>query len=519
MLAVGCAGAPAARPPTALPDPPARIAPAPPPAAPAAPVARLRQDLARVFGAPIMAHALWGVDIRAVESGEVLYQLNSARLMMPASNMKIVTLAIAAEVLGWNHRFVTTLEAAGPIQNGVLAGDLFVRGGGDPTIGSRGGRAASVFGAWIEAVKAAGITAVTGRIVGDDQHFDEEGLGSGWAWDDLQAGYAAPAGALQYDENAAELVVAPGAQAGDPAIITLGAGTGLTIVNYAVTTPPGIPETISLRRRASQPILEVTGTVPLDGPAEGRPEPARRVTRQVAVVNPTVHFVRAFQDAMEAAGIRVSGGAVDFDDVAVQLAADGSRAERRVLARTESPPLHEMAGVLMKVSQNQYAETFLKAAGAVSGGLGTTAAGRRTAQATLRGWNLDPRGLVMADGSGLSRYNYLSPELLVQLLRLLYLDETHRKHFAASLPVAGREGTVSQRLRRTRAEGNAAAKTGSLSSVRALSGFVRTRDGEMLAFSVIANNFGIPAATVTWIADLAVEILANFTRHPAERAR
>lgn len=520
MLTAGCAGAPAARPPTAIPDARAGlVSPAAPLVAAPEPVARLRQDLALVFGASIMAHGLWGVDIRSLDSGEVLYQLNPARLMMPASTMKIVTLAVAADVLGWNHRFVTTLEAAGAIEDGTLVGDLIVRGGGDPTIGSRDGRAALVFAAWIEAIKAAGIVTVNGRIIGDDQHFDEDGLGNGWAWDDLQAGYAAPIGALQYDESAATMLVAPGVQPGDPAIISFPAGTGLTVVNQAVTTLAGIPETISVRRRAAHPIVEVTGTVPLDATSDGQAGPARRVIRQVAVVNPTVHFVRAFKDALVGAGVAVAGDAVDFDDVAAQLVAPGWHAERRVLARTESPPLHEMARVLMKVSQNQYAETFLKAAGAATGGLGTVAAGRRAAQAALRGWDIDPRGLIMADGSGLSRYNYLTPELLIQLLRRMYLDATHREHFSASLPIAGREGTVSQRLRRTRAEGNAAAKTGSLSSVRALSGYVRTRDGEMLAFSVIANNFAIPAATVTWIADLAVEILSNFTRHPAERTR
>jgi D-alanyl-D-alanine carboxypeptidase/D-alanyl-D-alanine-endopeptidase (penicillin-binding protein 4) len=118
----------------------------------------------------------------------------------------------------------------------------------------------------------------------------------------------------------------------------------------------------------------------------------------------------------------------------------------------------------------------------------------------------------MADGSGLSRYNYVSASTLTAVLQRMYRDPKHRESFLSSLPVAGRHGTMAARLRRTRAEGNAAVKTGSISNVRALSGFVRARNGETIVFSIIANDFIIPAATVNWITDLAVEILANFAR-------
>ena len=120
----------------------------------------------------------------------------------------------------------------------------------------------------------------------------------------------------------------------------------------------------------------------------------------------------------------------------------------------------------------------------------------------------------MVDGSGLSRYNYVTADLVVTLLERMYDDPRHREPFMAALPAAGRDGTLAARLRRTRAEGNTRAKTGSLLNVRALSGYTRTRDGEMLAFSILANDYRIPGATVNWITDLAVETLANFTRHP-----
>src|SRR4030095_2259078 len=118
-------------------------------------------------------------------------------------------------------------------------------------------------------------------------------------------------------------------------------------------------------------------------------------------------------------------------------------------------------------------------------------------------------GYVQADGSGLSRYDYVTADMIVALLRHLHADPKHRDAFLATLPIAGKDGTISTRLKRTRAEGNAMAKTGSISNVRALSGYVRTRDGETLVFSILANSFTIPAATVNYAADLAVETLAN----------
>lgn len=462
-----------------------------------------------MFDAAIMAHAQWGVMVQSLETGEALYELNPRRLMMPASSMKIVTLAGAARVLGWDYRFSTTLETAAPIEEGTLRGDLYVRGGGDPTINRRNARAAAVFADWTAALKAAGVHRIAGRIIGDDQAFDDEGLGAGWAWDYLEAGYAAPVGALQYNEDWAELTVAPAATAGEPAIVRLSAGSGLTLVNRAVTSAAGVPETIEYRRRLEGPVLEVTGTVPLPDAKDSASAPARTVARQVAVVNPTLYFAQSFKDALEAGGVDVEGEAVDFDDIAPSLVGGVAR---RVLAAAESPPLRELATVLMKVSQNLYAETLLKAAGTAGGGLGTVPAGRAAMRSALAEWIQDEQSLVMVDGSGLSRYNYVTPDLLVRILGGMYSDPGHRDPFVATLPIGGKDGTLAARMRRTRAEGNARAKTGSISNVRALAGYVQTRDGEMLAFSILANDFVIPAATVTWIADLAVEVLANFSR-------
>jgi D-alanyl-D-alanine carboxypeptidase/D-alanyl-D-alanine-endopeptidase (penicillin-binding protein 4) len=530
LATLGLSGACAAR------QPAASVA-ATRPAAGGKAVRDLRADLDRVFGAPIMSRGVWAVDVRSVDTGEPLYGLNADKLMMPASNMKIVTLAAAAETLGWDHRFTTTLEIRGPVMEGILLGDLIVRGTGDPSINSREKRADTVLDQWAAALRGAGITSIEGRIVGEDQAFDDEGIGAGWAWDYLQYGYAAPVGALEFNENIATLTVLPGPATGDPAIVNLTAGTGFTIINRAITGEAGSPETIDYKRHLDRPVLEITGSVP---PSAG-PQ-SRTVGRTVAVVNPTVFFAQQVKDGLTARGIPVTGDAVDFDDVAAGFMVRGSTEQTadddagtksnglqghgvqddsgannpglhgRLLVTTQSPPLREIATVLMKVSQNLYAETLLKAVGAKAGGLGTWESGRRATRALLTEWGVPPDAFVMSDGSGLSRYNYVTARMLTTILERLHKDPRHRDAFVATLPIAGKDGTIATRMRRSRAEGNAVAKTGSIANVRSLSGYVRTRDGETLVFSVLTNDFVIPSATVNWIADLGIEILANFTR-------
>jgi D-alanyl-D-alanine carboxypeptidase/D-alanyl-D-alanine-endopeptidase (penicillin-binding protein 4) len=225
------------------------------------------------------------------------------------------------------------------------------------------------------------------------------------------------------------------------------------------------------------------------------------------VVNPTLFFAASLKEALRARGIAVDGDAADADDLPVMPPPDA----RRILLQSPSPPLRDIATTMMKVSQNLYAETLLKATAARDGGLGTTAGGRLATRALLQSWGVPESSFVQLDGSGLSRYDYVTADMLVTILSRLYADPAHREPFVATLPIAGRDGTIRSRMKATRAEANATAKTGSIANVRSLSGYVKTRDGETLAFSILANSFTIPSSTVTWIADLAVETLANYT--------
>lgn len=459
---------------------------------------RLASDLDHIFGAPGMGQGVWGVEVKSLESGRILYSRNPRTLLMPASNMKILTLSVAADTLGWDYRFTTILETAAPVEHGVLKGDLIVRGGGDPSINTRNGRASEVFNEWATDLQTAGINSIDGGVVGDDHAFDDAWLGGGWAWDYLQYGYASPIGALEYNEDNALLTIQAGARAGDPVSLELSPGSGLRLLNRATTVAAGGPTSIDFERHINDATLEVTGSVALD---------AQPLSREVAVVNPTIYFARALKDALVAHGITVRGEALDADDVldAPSLAA------RRVLVQTESPPLREIATTMMKVSQNLYAETLFKTIAAAKTGRGTAEGARIVARGVLESWGIPDGSYVELDGSGLSRYDYVTADLLVTLLERMFRDPRHHDAFLGTLPIAGKDGTMSSRLKHTRAEDNALAKTGSISNVRTVSGYVKTRDGEMLAFSMLANNFTIPPANVTWMADVAIETLANYT--------
>jgi D-alanyl-D-alanine carboxypeptidase/D-alanyl-D-alanine-endopeptidase (penicillin-binding protein 4) len=493
-----------------------------------APLPTLRAELEQLFNAPALARATWGVLIQSLDTGETLFALNPNKYVMPASSMKIVTLAAAAERLGWDYRFTTDIATTGTLDpsSGVLDGDLIVVGRGDPTINGRGGPPTRVFDEWARRLREMGIREISGRIIGDDDAFDEESLGAGWSWDYLGYGYAAPIGALEFNEDVVEVTMHPGSAPGDVVGVEVSPPeAGITIVNHLATGTPGASPDLELRRLPGRNVLELYGTVPAKLPA---------YTLRASVDNPTLLFVRTLRSSLIAGGIAVRGDAVDVDD----LETPTDRLAQRTLFTHDSAPLREIARVLMKVSQNLYAETLLKTLGTLSAPLTTTAGGRlgpaaaaggdgpqpamvvrgtaeggrRVVRDVLASWGIPPDSVIMYDGSGLSRANAVTPELLVRLLRQMYIAPKHQSAFIESLPIGGIDGTLGDRFRGTRAESNVHAKTGSIANVRSLSGYVRTQDDELIAFSIIANNFNSPQSAVDAVTDRVVDRLARFSR-------
>jgi serine-type D-Ala-D-Ala carboxypeptidase/endopeptidase (penicillin-binding protein 4) len=465
-------------------------------------VRSLQADLAAIFAAPAVAQGLVAVEVTSLDHRDVLFRHNANRLLMPASNMKILTLAAAAERLGWDYAFTTTIRATGPIVNGVLEGDLVVRGTGDPTLNTRQVSPTPVLDAWADAIRAAGICRVAGRLVGDDDAFDDQAFGQGWSWDYLQDGYAAPIGALQVYEDTVAIAITPGEAVGDPVRAEFATpGSGWAIQNRAVTGAPGSSGTLTVQRLRGSTLVRVTGSMPATSQA---------MTRTLGVDNPTAYFLGLLAAALERRGITLAGGVADIDD----LPPGSVGAEGRPIVEYRSPPLGEVARTLMTVSQNLYAETLLRAIGRVEGRAASAADGRAAVLGVLNAWGVPTGGVVMADGSGLSRYNYATADVLARVLQRMYDEPRHRQRWMDSLPAGGDPGTLQKRFVGTPAEGRVRAKTGSISNVRALSGYVLSAGGEQLAFSLLINNVTASSEEILHVIDAAVVRLAGFSRTP-----
>lgn len=464
-------------------------------------IRQLTDDLSHLFAQP--ANAIWGVYIRSLDHDETLYELNPRTLLEPASTVKIVTLATAAERLGWDYQFETTLFATASAAAGVVTGDLVVRGTGDPTINALDSDL-EPFMIWAAELRAAGIDRIDGRIVGDDRAFADDiwtGWGPGWGWDDLGFGFAAPAGALQHHENVTELTIRPADDPGTPATVYVDPLSGLDVRSHVDTGRQDDELTLTLRRLPGPSELVLRGSIPTGWPS---------LSRSVAVDNPTLFFVTALRQALVNGGIAVHGEAIDIDQLPTEVRPPPPPAFD-VLVRHRSAPLSDIAVDLMKNSHNLYAESLLRAVGLVSSNR-SVSGGVEIVTDTLTSWGLDDSQFQIVDGSGLSPLNLISAEALVEILRFMHGEPSHRGPFERTLPIAGRDGTLEGRMRGTSASGNAHAKTGTRTGVRALAGYVDTQDGERLGFAILANNFQTGNRNVVRIIDRAVARLADFSR-------
>jgi D-alanyl-D-alanine carboxypeptidase/D-alanyl-D-alanine-endopeptidase (penicillin-binding protein 4) len=441
---------------------------------------------------PGVQRATWGIVVQSLATRERLFELNPRSLLVPASAAKLVAVATAVDAVGWDYRFVTTLRATGPVSDGVLHGDLLVVGAGDPALG---GRAGDELSTWVTGLTSAGVHRVDGRIVGVDDAFEEPRPGFGWSWDDL--GYATGAifGALNLAENRMPVVVTPGVAAGAPTSVGVDADTPTdAVINRSVTGAAGSDQLLWPEMRPGDEYLTIAGSIPVGAsPAE----------LSVAVGNPTTRVVRALKRRLVAAGVEVGGDAVDGDDLATAVNVE----DAQVLYTYRSHPLSAIATAMLKDSINLYGEAVerLNAAGPRPFTNDQALEGMRR---RLLAWGVPADGVQLVDGSGLSRRDVLSAETLLVVLERMY-DPTLASPWMAALPVAGVDGTLAGRLKGTPAEGNVRAKTGTMSNVRALAGYVKGRDGVPMAFAIILDNFeGAPAQAVAAIDAIAVRLAA-----------
>jgi len=467
------------------------------PSRPADPLQQLRDDITAATTAPGVRRAAWGILVQSLDRGDRLFALNPGTLLVPASTVKLVSLASAAEAVGWDFRYETTVRAAGPIVDGVLQGDLLISGSGDPSLGGRGG---TTLADWMAALTARGLRRIDGRIVADDDRIEEPRPQLAWAWDDL--GYATGVlfGALNLAENQMEVTVTPGPSPGDSPMLSVEPRAWLRpLRSRVVTGPPGSAPLLWPEQRPGEPFLTIAGSIPAGA------APARL---RVSAGNPTFWFAAVLRHALIEDGIAVAGDAYDVDDLERRPDWDAAT----LLHTHRSPTLAEIAQPMIKESINLYGEAVLRL-NAPPDVFPTNDAALEGLRTRLRSWGIADEAWQIIDGSGLSRRNAVAPEVLVSVLQRMY-DDSGRSPWMTALPVAGRDGTLEARMRGTAAEGNVRAKTGTMTNVRSLAGYLRTRDGEPLAFAIMADAFEGPGAAAVDAIDRIAVRLATFSRRP-----
>ncbi|KOV85904.1 hypothetical protein ADL03_09565 [Nocardia sp. NRRL S-836] len=428
----------------------------------------LTADLDAILADPGLKGADVGITVRDANSGEVLYTRSGGRRSQVASNLKVLTTAAALDLLGPDFRWKTELRSAGTRSGATLNGDLVLRGTGDPTM------SAPRYQALADTLKNSGVTQVTGALVLDDTAFDTQPYGSGWAWDDEPYSYSAETSALtlspdaKYSAGTVVVRVRPGAATGDPVQVSVEPENDVVQIQNTATTNGD--EGITVEREHGTNVIKVSGSTWVE------------TTALSTVKDPTGLVSSVFGKALQRNGIQVLGG------VRRAQAPQGAA----VLASEESITLAQLVTPLLKNSNNMLAEVLVKSAG------GSFPNGVNQLSRKWAGLGVDPNWIEVFDGSGMSRLDQMSPDDLSSVL-VKAKTKPWFSTWQASLPVAGRDGTLVNRMKGTKAEGNVQAKTGSLSGVSALSGYVTTQTGRQLVFSLVQNN------VVLWVSPKTVE--------------
>lgn len=424
----------------------------------------LAERLGQLLARPELKGAEVGVRVVDLSSGRELFAHNVDKPLIPASNMKLLTTAAVLGLLGEEFRYETAV--------GMLGADLAVVGDGDPTIGARlsEGDPTRHFRDWARRLRAQGVRSVPGDLLLDDSLFDRQYVHPAWPREQLHRDYAAPVGALSLSENCVRVVVHAGTKVGTPARLSLSPHTDVVRLQGTISTIASRSQHVwSAFRRPGDDRISCSGRFWVKaGPA----------ATLVTIENPSLYFGRILARVFREEGIAIRGR------IRTAAGLDRDRLHPRVVRET---PLVPLLAVANKESQNFYAEQLFKTLGAERYGVGSWSTGAQAVFDFLQWRRLPTEGLVVDDGSGLSRNNRLTAWHVTELLRMM-AESPYRKIFRDSFAVAGVDGTLERRLTDARYRGRIHAKTGSLRGVRALSGYAEASDGRQLAFSLLVNR-------------------------------
>ena len=454
------------------------------------PVGRLQMALDEVFADSAFVATSPSIIVGSVTTGEVLYDRNSRLLIRPASNMKLVSSAAALHYLGTTFDFSTVVLADSVTADGIVAGDLYIKGYGNPDLTT------GDLDSLVRLLRLMNISKVRGDVVVDASYFDGEFWGKGWMWDDEPEPDEAFLTALSVNDNCVKVIITAGLYDGDSASVATDPPTSYVTVTSEAET---VEDTARVRLEVHRLYKERSNAILISGEIRARRAP---ITRKVTVWKPELYAGTLLKERLELDSIRVTGS--------VRTGLVSERAFE--LARHEWP-LDSVLVNLNKTSDNLSAECALRTIAAeLTGDPGSAEAGISMVYEFLSSLGIDTTAIVMVDGSGVSHYNLLTTRMLYTLLQAMAQRPDIFPAFYESLPVAGKDGTLERRMRASSAEGTLRAKTGTISAVSSLSGYVTTTGGELLAFSMSMQSFVGSSSRYKKIEDRVGAIIANFSR-------
>jgi len=487
----------------------------------------LATQIETILAQPDVGRGFWGIEVVSLKDGRTLYVLNSDRLFTPASNTKLFTTAAALALIGPDYRFKTTVETAGAVDKyGRLVGDLVLVGRGDPNLSGRvlpySGRtqrtlsSIRVLEQLADQLVQKGVKYIDGDIVADDSYYAFERYGEGWTQDDLVWESGAPVSALSINDNVMFANILPADRPGEKAFVSIDPfAEYYRFDNRILTTPSGTgPRKIFINREPGSNLLTLWGNIPVDDAGAGE---------ALAIDDPAAFAGQMLQRLLEQRGIAVYGksrtrhtelASLQTLSVTALASGGGEHASSRqplVLASYESSPLIDDLQVINKVSQNLHAELMLRLLGREKGASGTIEGGLEVERGFLAQAGISPDQYAFYDGSGMSRENLVTPHAVVQLLRYA-TGQPWGNAWQNTLPIAGIDGSLANRFRRTTAEGRVRAKTGALGHVNALSGYATTVNGLPVAFSILTNNHKLASKRALEVVDQVVLAIVNDER-------
>lgn len=442
-----------------------------------------------------LSGAITGISIRSGETGELLYSHFGETRLRPASNMKILTSIAALETLGADHRFTTEVLIDGELDGDVLEGNVYIKGYGDPTILKED------LDQFAKDLKEHGIHKVKGDLIGDDSWYDDVRLSQDLNWSDESNYTGTQVSALtlspnkEYNAGTVIVEVYPGSKVGQKAKVTITPETDhVNIVNQTETVSKKAGKKISIEREHGTNTINIEGEIPIDG---------IHSQSWVAVWEPTDYVLDIFKKSLEENGIQLMG------DSKMQQKAIPK--ETTVVTHKESMTLSELLIPFMKLSNNGHGEILTKEMGKVVYDEGSWDNGLQVIEEVMAKFEVDTETVLLRDGSGMSHKNMIPANEITELLYQVQ-QQSWYPIFENYLPIAGEEdrlvgGTLRNRMTDPQLQGNIKAKTGNLTSVSTLSGYVTAKSGEELIFSILINNY--LGNDVTSIEDAIVTLLAE----------